>query len=38
MAAEGQSGKMSSDMEMWMKQGCGIEFLCEVTTAHINIH
>ena len=27
MAAEGQSDKMASDMEMQMKQRCGVEFL-----------
>lgn len=27
MAAEGQSGAMSSDMEVLMKQRCGIAFL-----------
>ena len=27
MAAEGQSDKMASDMEVSVKQGCGIEFL-----------
>ena len=27
MAAEGQSDKMASDMEVCLKQRCGIEFL-----------
>jgi len=27
MAAEGQSEKMASDMEEWVKQRCVIEFL-----------
>jgi len=38
MAAEGQSEKMTSDMEVWMKQRCAIEFLHEAKMAPTDIH
>ena len=38
MAAEGQSDRMASDMEVWMKQMCLIEFLYEEKMALIDIH
>ena len=38
MAAEGQSDKVVSDMEAWMKQRCVSEFLHKEKTASINIH
>ena len=38
MAAEGQSDKRVSDMEMHMKQRCVIEFLPEEKMAHSDIH
>jgi len=38
MAAEGQSDKMASDMEVHIKQRCGIEFLHVEKVAPTNIH
>ena len=38
MAAEGQSDRMASDMEVYRKQRCGIEFLHAKKIAHIDIH
>jgi len=38
MAAEGQSDKMASDMEVRMKQRCVIEFLHAERIAPIDIH
>ena len=38
MAAEGQSDKMVSDMEEWMKQRCGVEFLHTEKMAPIDIY
>jgi len=38
MAAEGQSDKRVSDMEMHMKQRCVIEFLPEEKMAPTDIH
>ena len=38
MAAEGQSDRMVSDMEVHMKQRCGIEFLHAEKMAPIDIH
>ena len=38
MVAEGQSDIMVSDMEVWMKQRCGIEFLHAEKMAPIDIH
>ena len=38
MAADGQSDRMASDMEVRMKQRCGIAFLCEEKIPHIDIH
>ena len=38
MAAEGQSGKMTSDMEVYMKQRCATEFLYVEKIASIDIH
>jgi len=38
MAAEGQSDKMASDMKMWMKQMCEIEFLHVEKIASTDIH
>jgi len=38
MAAEGQSDKLVSDMEVWMKQRGGIKFLHEEKMAPIDIH
>ena len=38
MAAEGQSDKMVSDMEVCMKQKCVIEFLCVEKKAPTDIH
>ena len=37
-AAEGQSDRMVSDMEVHMKQKCGIEFLLVERMAPIDIH
>jgi len=37
-AAEGQSDKMVSDIEVHMKQNCGTEFLHEEKTAPIGIY
>jgi len=37
MAAEGWFDKMASDMEVHMKQWCGIEFLRAETVAPIGI-
>jgi len=38
MAAEGQSNKMASDMEVHMKQRCGLEFLHVEIIARMDIH
>ena len=38
MAAEGQSDKMTSDVEVHIKQRCVIEFLCVENMAPIDIH
>ena len=38
MAAEGQSDKMSSVMEVSMKQRCEIDFLLVEKMAHIDLH
>ena len=38
MAAEGQSDKMVSDMEVSMKQRCVIKFFCVEKMAPIDIH
>mgnify|MGYP001860934035 CR=1 FL=1 len=38
MAAEGQSDKMASDMEVRMKERCGIEFLHLEKMAPTDIH
>jgi len=38
MAAEGQSDKIACDMEVQMKQRCGIEFLHMEKTAPTDIH
>jgi len=38
MAAEGQSDRMASDMEVHMKQGCRIEFLHVGKMAPLAIH
>jgi len=38
MAAEGQSDKMASDMEVHMKQSCGIELFHVETMALTDIH
>jgi len=38
MAAEGQSDKGVSDIEVWMKQGGVIEFLYAEKIAPIHIH
>ena len=38
MAAEGQSGRMVSDVEVWMKQRCVTEFLNAEKTAPIDTH
>ena len=38
MAAEVQSDRMASDMEMHLKQMCGIEFLCTEEMAPTDIH
>ena len=38
MEAEGQSDKMASEMEMRMKQRCGIEFLPGEKIAPTNIY
>jgi len=38
MAAEGQPDRMDSDMEVWMKQKGGIEFLHVEKCALIVIH
>ena len=38
MAAEGHSDKMASDMEVWMKQRCGSEFLHAMKVAAADIH
>ena len=38
MAAEGQPGKMASDMEVCMKQRCGIEFLHAERNVLSDIH
>jgi len=38
MAAEGQSDKMVSDVEVFMKQRCGTEFLHAEKMAPISIH
>ena len=38
MAAEGQSDKLASNMEMHMKQRCVIEFLHVEITAPSGIH
>ena len=37
MAAEGQSDKMAPDMEVHMKQRCGIEFLHVENIALVDI-
>jgi len=37
MAAEGQSDKMKSDMEVHMKERCGTEFLLVEKTTPIDI-
>jgi len=37
MAAEGQSDKMPSDMEVQMKQMCGTELHAE-KVAHVDVH
>jgi len=38
MAAEGQYDKVTSDMEVCMKQRCGVEFLHVLKIAPANIH
>ena len=38
MAAERQSDRMASGMEVWMKQRCVIEFLCAEKMAPTDIH
>jgi len=38
MAAEGQSDKMASDMEVQMKQMCVTELLCAEKMVPIGIH
>ena len=38
LAAEGQSDRMVSDMEVWMKQRCGTEFLHAEKMALTDIH
>ena len=38
MAAEGQSYRMTSDIEMWMKEMCVTEFLHAEKMAPIDIH
>ena len=38
MAAEGQSDKMASDMELCMKQRCVTEFLCVEKFVPADIH
>jgi len=38
MAAEGQTDKIASDMEMQMKQRCVIEFLHEEKMASVDSH
>ena len=38
MAAEGQSEKMASDMEIYLKHWGGIEFLCAEKMAPIEVH
>ena len=38
MAAEGQSDRMVSDMEVWMEQRCDTEFFHVEKLAPINIH
>jgi len=38
MAAEGQSDRMETDMEVPMKQRCGTEVLHEEKIAPIDIH
>jgi len=38
MTAEGQSDKMVSDIEVRMKQSCGIEFLHVENMAVVDIH
>jgi len=37
MAAERQSDRMVSDMEVGIKQRCGVEFLCAEKIATIDI-
>ena len=38
MVAEGQSDKMVSDMEVWMKQRCAIKFFRAEKKAPTDIH
>jgi len=38
MAAEGQSGKKVSDMEVLMEQGCVTEFLCSEEKRQTDTH
>ncbi len=38
MAAEGQSDRIASDIEVWMKQRCDTEFFHAEKMAPINIH
>ena len=38
LAAEGQSDRMASDMEVWMKQRCGIEFIHVEKMVPTDIH
>ncbi len=38
MAAEGQSDKTVSDMKVWMKQRCGIEFIHVEKMVPTDIH
>ena len=38
MAAEGQLGKMTSDLEVHMEQNCAVELFCAEKIALIDIH